>query len=215
MKKTLLAMTAILLLSVGAGAQDAYTQSMQAAVTRLDKATSVKDYQQLAGDFQTIADQQKKDWLPYYYAAFCNAKTGWLLQDDGDKIEQFADQGDEEIRKAQSLLDTATQKKQLSEIYCVLSMTNQARVFINPQTYGAKYGPTASRYRQLAEKANPDNPRALYMLGWEKFTTPKLWGGDKTKAKEYLENAKQKLAVAPSTGLDPHWGKKEIEDLLK
>src|SRR5258708_15153346 len=113
MKKTFLAMTTILLLSVGAGAQDAYTQSMQDAVTRLDKATSVKDYQQLAGDFQTIADRQKKDWLPYYYAAFCNAKTGWLLQDDGDKIEPFADQADEEIRKAQSLLDTATQKKQL------------------------------------------------------------------------------------------------------
>jgi|SRR5882724_1898931 len=214
MKKTFSVLTAILLLSLGAGAQDAYIQSMQAAVTRLDKAASAKDYQQLAGEFQTIADRQKKDWLPYYYAALCNAKTGWLLRDDGDKIEPFADQADEEIRKAQSLLDTATQKKQLSEVYCVLSMTNQARVFINPQTYGAKYGPAAGRYRQLAEKTDPDNPRAFYMLGWEKFTTPKLWGGDKKKARELLEIAKQKLDSNASAGIDPHWGMKEVDELL-
>jgi len=175
MKKTFSVLTAILLLSLGAGAQDAYIQSMQAAVTRLDKAASAKDYQQLAGEFQTIADRQKKDWLPYYYAALCNAKTGWLLRDDGDKIEPFADQADEEIRKAQSLLDTATQKKQLSEVYCVLSMTNQARVFINPQTYGAKYG------RQRAAIVNWPKNRSRqpqgFLYAWVgKIYYPKIIG---------------------------------------
>jgi hypothetical protein len=67
---------------------------------------------------------------------------------------------------------------------------------------------------KFAEKINPDNPRALYLDGWEKFSTPKMWGGDKTKAKELLLIAKQKLEGNSSPGIEPHWGKKEVEDIL-
>ncbi|HXL54834.1 MAG TPA: hypothetical protein VN958_01170, partial [Chitinophagaceae bacterium] len=187
----------------------------QQQVAKLDKASTAKDYEQLANDFKNIADAQKTQWLPYYYAAFCNAKIGWFYQDDGDKIEPYADKAEEQIKKAQSLLDTSKQKKELSEVYCVLSMTNRARVFINPMTYGREYGPAAGQYTQLAKKANADNPRALYIEGWEKFSTPKMWGGDKKKAKELLTTAKQKLDSNTSSGIEPHWGKKEVEDLLK
>jgi hypothetical protein len=215
MKKTMLFIATIFAISFSVKAQDAYTQQMQATVARLDKANSAKDYQQLADDFKTIADRQKTQWLPYYYAGFCNAKIGWLYKDDGDKIEPFANLAEEEIKKAQSLIDTANQKTALSEIYCVLSMVNRARVFVNPMSYGRQYGPIASRYAQMAEKTNIENPRALYMEGWEKYATPKLWGGDKKKAKELLETASEKLKIIPVAETDPHWGKKEVEELLK
>ena len=215
MKKTILIITTTILVYTGSYSQDAYTQQMQTQVAKLDNAGTARDYQQLANDFLRIAEAQKIQWLPYYYAAFCNAKTGWLNQDDPDNIEPFANKADEEIRKAQSLLDTAKQRSELSEIYCVLSMANRARVFINPQTYGSQYGPAASQYARLAEKINPGNPRMLYLEGWEKFSTPKMWGGDKTKAKELLQMAKQKLENNPASGIEPHWGKKEVEDILK
>src|ERR1700680_336013 len=156
MKKRICLIGAVFAVSFFAKAQNGYEQSMQAIVASLDKAFSVRDYQTLAADFKTIADQQKTQWLPYYYAGFCNAKTGWLYQDDGEKIEPFANLAEEEIKKARSLLDTASQKKELSEVYCVFSMANRAMVFINPQTYGRQYGPAASRYIQMAEQANPD-----------------------------------------------------------
>ena len=215
MKKTIFSLVMILSFVFVATAQDAYTQQMKTAVSKLDRSASVKEYQQLANEFKSIADQQKTQWLPYYYAAFCNAKIGWLYEDDGEKIEPFADIADGQIKKAQSLLDTAKQKKELSEIYCVISMTNRARVFINPSTYGRQYGPAASQYIRLAEKENPDNPRAIYLDGWEKYSTPKLWGGDKKKAKELLENAKQKLNAGSSADINPHWGKNEVDELLK
>jgi hypothetical protein len=167
-------------------------------------------------DFSRIADAQKNQWLPYYYAAFCNAKVGWLKQnDDPDNIEPFANKAEEEIKKAQSLLDSTKQKTALSETYCVQSMINRARVFINPQTYGPQYGPAASNYAHLAAQIDTDNPRALYLEGWEKFATPKMWGGDKTKAKELLTTAKQKLENNTAPGIEPHWGKKEVEEILK
>jgi hypothetical protein len=114
---------------------------------------------------------------------------------------------------ALSLLDTTKQKKELSEVYVIMSMTNRARVFINPMTYGRKYGPAASHYNQLAIQSSPNNGRALYLAGWEKYSTPKLWGGDKQNAKELLQQALQQLN-AQSSNDNPHWGKRETVELL-
>lgn len=213
MKKKILIIASIFMMCASAHAQDPYTQQMQHQVNKLDNANTIKDYEQLASNFLRIGQIEKTKWLPYYYAAFCNAKAGWLKQNDPDNIEPFANKADEEIKQAQKLSDTANQNE-LSELYCVVSMINRARVFMNPATYGRQYGPVASHYTKLAVKENPDNPRALYLDGWEKFSTPKLWGGDKIKAKELLETAKQKLESNATTGIEPHWGKKEVEDLL-
>ena len=216
MKKAILVITAITMMYVTTHAQDAYTKQMQATVGKLDNANAVRDYEQLTNDFLRIADVQKTQWLPYYYAAFCNAKIGWLKQNnDPDNIEPFANKAEGEIKKAQSLIDTVQQKKELSEIYCVLMMLNQARVFINPETYGPRYGRQAFNYIQLAKQANPNNPRMLYLLGWQKFATPKMWGGDKALAKQFLTEATQKSVAQSSNGIEPHWGKKEADDLLK
>jgi hypothetical protein len=212
MKKISLFIAAAWMLCFSLQAQN---PEMLTTVTKLDQASTVKEYQQLAGDFEAIAQKQKTGWLPYYYSAFCNAKIGWLYQNDGEKIEPFADKAEKDIRKAESLLDTAIQKKELSEVYCVLSMVNRSRVFVNPMSYGSQYGPVAARYTQLALKTNPDNPRANYLEGWTKYSTPKLWGGDKKKARELLELAKQQLESAPPAGINPHWGKKEVDGLLK
>lgn len=209
--KKLISITAFVFIMTGV-----YAQDLQTAVAKLDKATTVNDYQQLSADFSKIAAMQKNQWLPYYYAALCNAKIGWLKQNtDPDNIEPFADKAELLILKAQALLDTSKQKKELSEIYCVQMMLNQARVFINPQTYGPKYGPGAFNFTQQAKQANADNPRMLYLLGWQKFATPKMFGGDKALAKQLLTEARQKLEGESDAGAEPHWGKKEVDELLK
>ena len=214
MKKLIIIATFISMYT-GLHAQDASAQ-LQTTVANLNNANAVKDYQQLATEFLRIADAQKTEWLPYYYAAFCNAKIGWLKQDsDPDNIEAFTNKAEEEINKAQSLIDTSNQKKELSEIYCIQMMQNQAKVFINPETYGPKYGPVAFNFTQKAKQANADNPRMLYLLGWQKFATPKMFGGDKALAKQLLTKARQKLETESSTGLEPHWGKKEVDDILQ
>jgi hypothetical protein len=215
MKKAVFFIAIIFLFGYSIRAQNNYDQQMQAAVAKLDQAATVKDFQKLAAEFETLAQQEKTKWLPYYYAAFCNAKIGWLYQQDGDAIDPFADQAEKDIKKSESLLDTATQKKELSEVYCIISMVNQARVFVNPMSFGRQYGPVSSQYRQLALNANPDNPRANYLNGWANYSTPKMWGGDKKKAKELLELAKQQLAAAPDQGINPHWGHNEVDALLK
>jgi len=214
MKRAIIILCAALFTATNIYAQND-AQQLQQNVTKLDKAVTVKDYQQLANDFERLAGTLKTQWLPYYYAAYCNAKIGWLSKDDPDNIEGFANKADVQIKKAQSVLDTTTQKKELAEVYCVLSMVNRAKVFMNPATYGPQFGPIATRYVLLAKSIDTANGRALYLDGWEKFVTPKMWGGDKVKAKELLLQARQKLSADNTSGIEPHWGKKEVEELLK
>lgn len=213
MKKTILLLALFAFGATALFSQQPDDQVLKAPVSKLDKAKTVEDYEQLADEFLQVAEKQQTEWLPYYYAAFCNARIGWLKMDDPDNIEPYADKADEEIQKARELLDSAAQPKEMSEVYCVLSMVNRARVYINPMTYGRQYGIPAGQYTQLARRANPDNPRALYIEGWEKYATPKLYGGDKNKAKELLTSAKQ-ILQQNSPGVSPRWGLQEVNELL-
>lgn len=214
MKKAILFIVSMILMQFGIYAQD-YTQQMEAAVSKLDKATTVNNYQMLASDFIRIANGHQTHWLPYYYAAYCNAKTGWLNQQNPEKIEPFANLADEQIKKALSLVDSTTHKEAVAEIYCVISMVNRAKVFINPMTQGSKYGPAASQCIKMTQALDSENPRAMNLEAWEKYYTPKTWGGDKNKARELLEQALVQLENESSSGIQPHWGKADCEALLK
>lgn len=213
MKKLVLAVLALVSFYFTTAAQEQKQSTLQSAVSKLDQATKVRDFELLEKEFLGIAAQQKKDWLPYYYAAFCNAKIGFLNQDDGEGIEPFSIRGEEQVKLAKSLLDTVQQKKELSELYTVLSMVYRTKVFINPMTYGRKYGVLSQQYRVKAQELNPENPRAIYVKAWELYKTPKMWGGDKEAGKQ-LATKSLALLQKEQAGIQPHWGKAENQDLL-
>ena len=215
MKKIIFLFVSASAIAAATHAQQSNQQDLQTAVEKLSTASNIEKYKQLESEFVAVAESQKTNWLPWYYAALCNAKIGWLLQHDGDLIEPYVQKADEQIQRSLLLLDTATQKRELSEVYCILSMIKRANVFINPMTYGRKYGPAASQYIEAARKINPENPRALYLAGWEKYYTPKMWGGDKKKAKELLELSSQRLSTQQVSDGYPSWGKKEVEETLR
>ncbi|CAL1516452.1 hypothetical protein [Chitinophaga sp. MM2321] len=214
MKKLIISFLVSALALTGIYAQNGSTSNtLENAVSALDKATSAKDYEALEKDFSAIAASQKTAWLPYYYAAFCNAKIGFLYEDDGERIEPYSNRGEEQIKTARSLLDSSKQKTELSEVYTVLSMVYRTKVFINPMTYGRKYGMLSDQCLKQAKQLNPENPRVLYVEAWVKYYTPKMWGGDKTLAKQLAEQSLAKLSTA-TAGVAPHWGKAENQALL-
>jgi hypothetical protein len=208
----------ILLMAVSIGlvtkAQSS-ADALQTAVNKLEKATTAKEFEALEKEFISLSASQKNNWLPYYYAALCNAKIGFLYQDDGDKIEPYSNRGTEQAATALQRLDTTKQKKELSEVYVVMSMLNRSKVFINPMTYGRKYGPVAERYLQEALRLDPQNPRALSARAWVKYHTPKLWGGDKDLAKQLATQSLQLLGQEHAQPGYPHWGKLDDEVLLQ
>lgn len=213
--KKLIFLSLAAILSFGIISAQETDQQLRDAVSKVEKAKTVKEFEKLAADFEKLANSKNPKWLPYYYAAFCNAKIGWLSQNEGEIIEPYADKAETQIVTALSYLDTSTQKKELSEVQTVQSMINRARVFINPMTYGPKFGPVAYQQMLNAKKSNPENPRVTFLEAWDKFYAPSAYGGDKKKAKELLETAKSQLsAEKPASGY-PHWGTIEVETLLK
>jgi len=213
MKKTMLSMLVLLFFYYSIFAQSAgNTNELQNAVARLDKASGVADYEALEKEFADIAARQA-NWLPYYYAAFCNAKIGFLYQDEGERIEPYSKRGEEQALKAKALLDTARQKKELSELYTVMSMVYRTRVFINPMTYGRRFGMLSGQYLQKAKELDPQNPRAVYVDAWVKYYTPKMWGGDKNLARQLANESLAQLQHT-AAGTAPHWGKAENMELL-
>ena len=110
MKKLMLSLAAIALLQLGVVAQT-QLKELETAVVKLDNAKEIRDYQALAHTFYEIAESNPGNWQSWYYAAFCNAKIGWLYEDDGEQIESFSDQAKIQINKCISLLDTLPIKK--------------------------------------------------------------------------------------------------------
>lgn len=212
MKKLMLLLTAFIFLLLSAQAQDAQLSN---AVAGLDYAKTVKDYQDLSAKFVQAGNAQKNNWLPFYYAALCNARIGFLLQDDGERLEPFSNEGENYAKLAQDLLKTGGSKKDQAELYTVLSMVYRTKVFINPMTYGRQYGPTSQQYLDKALQLDPNNPRALYLQAWVKYHTPKMWGGDKAQAKTLLEEAMKKFAEQKAgDSVEPRWGQAESRELL-
>ncbi|MGN7884949.1 hypothetical protein [Dyadobacter sp. 22481] len=189
-----------------------YATQLEASVKKLDQARSVSDFQGLEKTFIQLGNTQKTEWLPYYYAAFCNAKIGFLLQDDGEKIEPYSVRGEAQIKKSESL--AKGDSKPLAEIYVVQAMIYRTKVFISPMTMGRQFGPLSDQFLKKAQKLDAENPRAIYLEAWTKYYTPKLWGGDKDLAKELAGKAIQKLP-ATTFSVMPHWGKAESETLLR
>lgn len=187
------------------------TSSLEQLVAQLDEASTVADYETLEGQF--LALRETGQWLPHYYAALCDANIGFLLKKEGERIEPYSDRGLEALKEARSLLDSTTQQRELAEVYVVASLLYRTKVFINPMTMGRKYGPTAGKYIQLALKLDGDNPRAIYVDAWNKYHTPKAWGGDRKLAKELAQKSLVLLAKEEK-GVQPHWGARENKELL-
>lgn len=215
MKKVIVFVVSSIILITTSQAQALLPVNFQHAVEKLETAKNVRSYSQLEREFAKIAEVKKLDWLPWYYAALCNAKIGWLYKDGGKAIEPYLKRADAQLKEAVALLDTSSQKKELSELYCLFSMVYRVNFFLNSQSQHRQFGPTASQYILLARELDPSNPRALFLAGAEKYYRPWVWGGDKKKAKELLEMAALKLSKQADSENYPNWGAKEVNELMR
>lgn len=179
-----------------------YQQAMNQQVGQLDSASTFTQagMQQLGNTFERIAEAEKTQWLPYYYAAYCRVNEAFFTTDKG-KVDEVADKALLNIEKAAAL------KGKDSEISCILSMIASARIGVDPMTRGMKYGMESGQHLEDAKKLNPENPR-VYMLEGQSFLyTPEAFGGSKSKAKEKFEEALKKFETEkPADKVTPHWG---------
>ncbi|HLG38652.1 MAG TPA: hypothetical protein VI461_03250 [Chitinophagaceae bacterium] len=188
-----------------------YTKAMEALVPAVDTTESIEGLISLANSFERIANAEKTQWLPYYYAALCNinAANMYFTQQKPDKVDPLADKAEPLMNKAEEL------EKNNSEIFCLKKMFNTAKMMADPMNRYMTYGPPASQALETAKSLNPENPRVYLLEGIDKYYTPEQYGGSKTEGKKLFEEASKKFDVfKPASSIHPAWGISQVKYFL-
>src|SRR5664279_756072 len=196
--------------AAGFSQSEEYVPDMKALIAKID--TSFKNPSNLldlANEFEHIAIEAKNQWLPFYYAAFCEVNYGFMEQDK-DQVDGFAD-------KATALLASAdVLAPNNSEISCIKSMIASCHMMVNPMQRWQEYGAESNGNMEKAMQEDPANPRPYYLKGQGLKYTPEQFGGGCKTALPALQTALDKYAsFKPASELHPTWGLEQVKALMK
>lgn len=179
-----------------------YVNAMKKNVAELETAMEKGTLPDLAASFERIADAEKNQWLPYYYAAYCNVMLAFIEQDKS-KTDGIADKADQLLKKAEDLAGGEN-----SETCVIKSMIATAHMMVDPQSRFMQYGQASAMQLTKAKSLDPTNPRPVYLEGTTKFHTPEQFGGGKALAKPLFAKALEMYdKFKPASELHPVWGK--------
>lgn len=209
MKRTILLMIAMTIFTTSFSQSDRYMGAMKKNMDAIDTSfRNPTDLVALANNFERIANAEKTQWLPYYYAAFCQVNAGYVDKDK-TKSDAYADKATDLINRADSL------SPKNSEIACIKSMIASCHMMVNPMQRFMEYGQEVSAYMDEAITLDPTNPRPYYLKGLGLKYTPEQFGGGCATAKPLLQTAIEKYETfKPASDIHPGWGKSRVETLI-
>ncbi len=177
--------------------------------TAFKKTEATNAFIDLANNFERIANKEKNQWLPFYYAALCRVNYAYMQKDPSgnDAVAEYATAL---INKADSLMPNN------SEISCIKSMIASLQMMVNPQARWMQYGPISQKAIAAAMQQDPTNPRPYMLKGQVLKFTPESFGGGCKTALAPLKTAVEKyIAFKPASEIAPNWGKTYTEGMVK
>lgn len=209
--KKLFIFTAVLLLSVSSlfAQSEKYTAAMKENIAAIEAAfKNPPELLALANKFERIATAEKTQWLPFYYAAYCQVNYAFMMEDKS-KADGVSDKATELINQADVLMPKN------SEISCIKSMIATCRLMVNPMERYMEYGPISQQHLDAAMQQDPTNPRPELLIGQSLKYTPEQFGGGCKPALEKLEASMKKFEVfKPASDLHPNWGKEYTQMMI-
>lgn len=206
--KTIIVTTIFLMvLGIGMAQQPNFEDAMKETITMYDSAKTITDLQAAASRFERIATTESSRWEPLYYHAFAYINLSFS-EKDGDKKDALMD-------IAQKSIDKALENKgDKSELYTLQGFLYQGRIQANAMR-SMTYSQKASDILEKAIKENPENPRALLLIGQNIYYTPAMFGGGSKKALPKFQEAKVLFdREMGKTGIYLKWGAKSNQQML-
>ena len=199
-----------MLFAIAAQAQSGanYLAAMKKGLANFESDTSATQILQSANYFERIAQAEPKEWLPLYYAAYCNmivAINGKMSNAQKDALY------DKAIALTQNADKLGADK---SEVATLMGYITFMKMAVDPSARAMTMIGEANKYLDLAISLNPENPRAYFVRGQNTFYTPVAFGGGGVNAKPYLAKGVEKYNKENVTGIAPSWGKGRCEALL-
>lgn len=186
-----------------------FTQAMEKNLETLDSIQEPDALMNKASQFIRIASAETGEWLPSYYAAYCQIMATTRLKGT-DKLDEWLDEADKNLEEG------LKRKPNESELLTLKAMSSFMRMRVNPMERWQKYGGISQDNLARAKEADPSNPRPWMLQGQSVLFTPEQFGGGKDKAMPILNTAMDKFnAFKPASKIHPNWGKGYCESLLK
>lgn len=208
MKRTILTAMIVLLAVTSRGQGDKFTDAMLAVLAKSGSAQTVDDYQEVANSFARIAEAEKDEWTPFYYAAMNNIMISFM--------DISADQKGKFILLAKSQIEAGLSlKPEETELMVLKMLTYYAQMALNPMDAMYLMG-EVNGLIDHAKSLNPDNPRIYLTQAEAVFNMPVEYGGGGEAAKPLLLAAMEKFSsFVPEGPLSPDWGEERCVMLLK
>jgi hypothetical protein len=182
-----------------------FNAAMTTTLEQMATAKTPEETSAVAAKFERIADAEKTQWLPYYYAALVKARMAMEAKDK----DKAADEAAALLDKAEAL------EKNNCEIYCVKAILAWAHMFVDPQSRWMQYGAEANKNLDAAKKADATNPRPFMLQANSTMQTPEQFGGGCASAKPIAEKAaKLYTNFKPASPIHPNWGKEGVDLIL-
>jgi hypothetical protein len=174
---------------------------MRQQILQLDSARTAQDFQNCANNFERIANAEKTEWVPAYYAAYAFCMKAFY-EKDINGIDGYCDKADALLAHAEVLAPAN------SEIATVKAMLLMARMRVDGSR-SMTMGPKATQILQQALKQEPvGNPRAMVQMAQMLYYTPPAFGGGKDAANDYLKRGILAYdSFKPASDIHPNWGK--------
>ena len=188
-------------------AQTKYESAMQNGFAKLKETKGADDLQALGAYYERIAEAEKTQWLPYYYAARHYTISAFMNPAaDKDKV---ASKVSELINKAETI------EPANAEIYCLKQQVAVMQLLVDPMSRWQTFGAQASEAIAKAKQIDPSNPRPYLLEGQYLMNVPEAFGGGKAVAKKLFEKSLELFSgFKPLSALHPNWGKEQAEQLL-
>jgi tetratricopeptide (TPR) repeat protein len=210
MKRLIFSMAFISIAVYSIAQSDKYIGAMKGGLEKMNTAATAADWNAIAANFERIANAEKNQWLPFYYAGLALSTQGWM----DEKLDKDANSlRIKEICKTAASLTSDPINQ--AEILTLVNMACTQQMMVDPQSRWMSYGQEASKALQDGMKLDPNNPRLYYLMGMSLFNTPQQFGGGKEKAKPIFEKALELYNSAVVKELHPSWGKAETENMIK
>lgn len=196
--KTLSTIIIITISIITLQAQDQYSNGMKKGFELWSQGKSLE----ASALFQRIAQAEKDNWLPSYYAANTLITASFNSEDVIKRNEM--------LEKAEKLIASAhAVSPENSEIITLEGMLYTAYVASEPEVYAMQYSGKITSLHAKAVELDPKNPRAhLNRIEWE-MGTARFFGQDLAKfceplkkTKPIFEAQKKDIPFYPDYGLD-------------
>lgn len=207
MKKQILTTILAFIGVTGLMASD-YEKGMLKGKEMFNNAKTLQASIDVVNYFERMAEANKSEWLPLYYAGYASLSVGFQ-QEKTEMKDDWYEKGLSFVERAKGI------KKADSELLALEGYLKLMYISNKPMLRAPLQTGDAIELLEQAKALNPANPRPWFIHGQNTFHTPEFFGGGAVNAKPLLEKAMALYnTFIPSNQLMPAWGKERCEKLL-